>query len=281
MVLRNLWVTAPYEVAEETFLIPTFIDKWPPSILPVHSMVIRGVEPVIIDTGCEAARDAWLESVFSVVEPADVRWVVLSHSDHDHIANVPAVLEMCPHATIVSSLQIATRLVGNVSYPLERMRWVSEGGSMKLPDRVLEFLRPPLFDSPTTRAVFDAKSGVMWGADAFFVGVPGEVYEAGDVPTDLFDLTFAMLNQGHTPWLPFVDPVRYETLLSETASLAVTAWLSAHAPVLRGDQITDVFERTRQLAGEPSQVPDTDPNILGGFIESLSEPAATTPVAGD
>jgi flavorubredoxin len=272
-VLRNIVVPAPYQVAEDTFLIPTFIDKWPPSILPVHSMVIRGAEPVIIDTGCEAARGGWLESVFSVVDPVDVRWVVLSHADHDHIANVPAVLEMCPNATIVSSLQIATRLLGNVSYPLERTRWVGEGESMRLPDRILEFVRPPLFDSPTTRAVFDVKSGVMWGADAFFVGVPGEVYEAGDVPAELFDMTFAMLNQGHTPWLPFVDPIRYETLLNETASLPVTAWLSAHGPVYRGDQITDVFERTRGLAGEPSQVPDLGPNLLDALIEFLSEPA--------
>jgi hypothetical protein len=73
LVLMNLSVTAPYTVAEDTFLIPTFIDKWPPSILPVHSMVIRGAEPIITDTGCEGTRDGWLESVFSVVDVAPNR----------------------------------------------------------------------------------------------------------------------------------------------------------------------------------------------------------------
>jgi flavorubredoxin len=272
-MLRNLSVGAPYEVAEDTFVIPTFIDKWPPSILPVHSMVIRGAEPVLIDTGCEAARDGWLESVFSVLDPEDVRWVILSHADHDHIGNVLPVLESCPGATIVSSISTDTRLVGCVSFPSERTRWVNEGESMTLADRTLQFVRPPLFDSVGTRAIFDTKSGVMWGADAFCVGVPGEVYEAGDVPAELFDMTFAMLNQGHTPWLPFVDPVRYETLLAETASLPVTAWLSAHGPVYRGDQISDVFDRTRQLAGEPSQVPILGQNVLDAFLDTLAEPA--------
>jgi flavorubredoxin len=273
-VLRSILVPAPYEVAEDTFLIPTFIDKWPPSILPVHSMVIRGAEPVIIDTGCEAARQEWLERVFSVVEPEDVRWVIISHADHDHIANAPQLLDMCPNATIVSSITTDTRLVGNVSYPPERKRWVNEGESMTLADRTLQFVRPPLFDSVGTRAIFDTKSGVMWGADAFCVGLPGEMYEAGDVPPEIVDMTFAMLNQGHTPWLPFVDPVRYETLLNETASLPVTTWLSAHGPVYRGQQITEVFERTRQLAGEPSQVPALGQHVLDALIESLAEPAS-------
>jgi flavorubredoxin len=273
-MLRSITVAEPYEVAENTFLIPTFIDKWPPSILPIHSMVIRGAEPVLIDTGCTVARERWLESVFSLVDPVDVRWVVISHADHDHIANVPQVLELCPNATLVSSMQITTRLVGDVSYPFERMRWVNVGESMTLPDRTLEFVNPPLFDSPTTRAVFDTKTGVMWGVDSFFVGVPGEMYEAGDVPPEMFEATFSMLNQGHTPWLPFADPVRFDALLNETASLPVTAWLSAHGPVFRGDQIADAFARTRQLAGAPSQLPAPGQFLLESLIESLSTPSS-------
>jgi hypothetical protein len=38
-------------------------------------MVIRGREPVIVDTGAPVHREQWLEKVFSVVEPEDVRWI--------------------------------------------------------------------------------------------------------------------------------------------------------------------------------------------------------------
>ena len=47
-------------------------------------MVIRGREPVIVDTGAPVHRAQWLEKVFSVVEPEDVRWIFLSHDDGDH-----------------------------------------------------------------------------------------------------------------------------------------------------------------------------------------------------
>ncbi len=269
-MLNKLSVMAPYEVTQDTYLIPTFLDKWPPSILPIHTMVIRGVEPVLIDTGCVGAREEWLKSVFSVVEPNDLRWVILSHADHDHIGNASAILELCPNAKLVSSLSIATRLLGSVSFPLDRSVWIGDTEAMQLPDRTLQFVNPPLYDSPTTRGIFDTKSGVLWGADAFFVGLPGETLEAGDVPPDFFEATFAMLNQGHTPWLPLVDPTRFETLLKQTASLPVTTWLSAHAPVLRGNQITDVFERTRKLAGAPSQVPELPPNLLDVLLQSMA-----------
>ena len=54
-------------------------------------MVIRGAQPVIVDTGCSRVRDSWLAAAFSVVEPEDVRWIFISHDDHDHIGN----LERC------------------------------------------------------------------------------------------------------------------------------------------------------------------------------------------
>jgi flavorubredoxin len=46
-------------------------------------MVIRGRQPVIVDTGAPVHRAQWLEKVFSVVEPEDVRWIFLSHDDGD------------------------------------------------------------------------------------------------------------------------------------------------------------------------------------------------------
>ncbi len=59
-------------------------------------MVIRGQEPVIVDTGTPANRKQWLEDVFALVEPDDVRWVFLSHDDVDHSGNLDEVMTACP-----------------------------------------------------------------------------------------------------------------------------------------------------------------------------------------
>ena len=36
--------------------------------------------------------------------PADVRWVFISHDDHDHIGNLLELLDLCPQATLVGEL---------------------------------------------------------------------------------------------------------------------------------------------------------------------------------
>src|SRR4051812_46556242 len=91
-------VTRAYQVAEETFVVPWVMEAPPVGHFSMNSMVIRGKEPVIVDTGSPANRDAWLDAVFSLVEPDDVRWVFLSHDDRDHSGNLLDVLEACPNA---------------------------------------------------------------------------------------------------------------------------------------------------------------------------------------
>ena len=59
-------------------------------------MVIRGAEPVVVDTGVPENRDQYLADVFSLVEPEDVRWVFISHDDVDHTGNVNAADGACP-----------------------------------------------------------------------------------------------------------------------------------------------------------------------------------------
>ena len=67
----------PYAVTDDTFVIPTIAAAPDGTFISAHSMIIRGAEPVIIDTGCSLVRDDWAERAFSVVEPA-----VIGHASH-------------------------------------------------------------------------------------------------------------------------------------------------------------------------------------------------------
>jgi len=240
----------PQLVAPDTFLIPTLAAQ-PDGFVAVNSMVIRGAEPVIVDTGCSLVRDSWLASTFSVVEPQDVRWIFLSHDDHDHLGNLDAVLELCPQATLVASWAITGRLAGDVPLPVERMRWLDAGDVLDAGDRTLQLVRPPLWDSPTTRGLYDPTTEVLWAVDSFGALVQGDVHEADDADPDLYAMSFAMLNQWNTPWLELVDPERFARHLERTATLPLTAVASAHGPIVRGERIAAAFEATRAFAAQP------------------------------
>jgi len=244
--------TGPQPVTAETWLIPTLaLDPTAGAYVGAHSLVIRGAEPMIVDTSSSLVRDAWAAQVFSLVDPDDVRWVFLSHDDHDHIGNLELVMDSCPNATLVASFSIVGRLAGDVELPLDRMRWLDAGGTLDAGDRTFSLVRPPMFDSPTTRALHDSATNLMWAADSFGALFPSAVYEAADIPADLYDASFTLLNTWNTPWIEWVDVERFTAHVEQSRSFGPDVVVSAHGPILRGAQIDDAFRRTLALAAQP------------------------------
>ena len=260
--------TSAQPIATDTWLIPTLAAEPSGLYFAAHSLVIRGSEPVIVDTGCSLVREAWLQQVFAVVEPDDVRWVFLSHDDHDHIGNLDVVLERCPNATLVANFSIVARLMGDVELQLGRMRWLDAGQSLDAGDRTLTAVRPPMFDSPATRGLYDSSTGLLWAVDSFGSFFPGEVYEAADVPAEIYDGSFGVLNAWNTPWLEWIDAERFAAHVRATASLPLDVVASAHGPVLRGPQIADAFDRTLALAGQPVP-PAPGQDVLDHLVATL------------
>lgn len=258
-------VTRPELIAPDTFLIPNFAPAPDGLYLPVNSMVIRGREPVIVDTGAPVHRELWLDKVFSVVEPEDVRWIFLSHDDGDHTGALFDVLERCPKATLVTNFFTVERLaLEKPALPLERMRWIEPGGSFDAGDRVLHLFRPPIFDGPTSRGLFDSKTSAMWIVDSFACFTPGSL-DANDLPEDLLAHCMPALNSAVSPWHAWLDRATYGRHIDAVEALGAKTVASAHGPVLRGDRLDDAFDRLRGMAGAPI-IPTPGQELLDALL---------------
>jgi flavorubredoxin len=244
--------TTPQLIAPETFLIPNLVPAGDGVFLPVNSMVIRGAEPVIVDTGAPVHRELWLEKVFSVVEPEDVRWIFLSHDDGDHTGGLLDAMEMCPNATLVTNFFSVERLaLEKPALPLQRMRWVEEGQSLDIGDRKLHLFKPPIFDGPTTRGIYDEKTAAMWIVDTFACLLPGAVYDVHDVPREMVEETLPLFNSMVSPWHQWLDADAYRRHVDHVESFGVLAAANAHGPVMTGDALHQGFDTIRALAGQP------------------------------
>lgn len=239
-------------IAPETFLIPNLAPGGPDSYVPVNSMVIRGSEPIIVDTGAPMHGDRWIEQVYSIVDPVDVRWIFLSHDDGDHTGGLMDALERCPNATVVTNFFSVERLaLENKNVPLDRMRWVDPGESLDVGDRTLHLFKPPVFDGPTTRGLYDPTTAVMWIVDTFACQVHDAVYDSHDVPRELIDETLPLFNSMVSPWHAWLEPAAYRRHVDEVEAMGVVAAASAHAPVFSGDMLHQAFDMVRALAGQP------------------------------
>ena len=256
--LAPLFHHAPQQVAPDTWLIRQLQGEGTPAPVSVYinSLVIRGREPVIVDTGTEANRAQWLEDVFSIVEPADVRWVCISHDDHAHTGNLAEVLDACPNATLVFNWFMTERLTCAFDLPVHRMRWVDDGDSLDVGDRTLGVIRPPVYDSPSTRGLYDPSTGIYWASDCFATPVPTHVEDVGELDADFWAEGFALFQRLLSPWHTLVDPGRFVAVVDKVEALGMTTLAGAHSPVVPPPFTAEAFRMIREIPGmPPAEVP--------------------------
>ncbi len=220
-----------------------------PLTVYLNSMVITGSQPAIIDTGSLNNRTQWLEDVFGIVDPADVRWVFLSHDDADHTGNLGPVMDACPNATLVCSWAVVERFSNAFGFPLRRCRWLNDGEALDLDDRRILAVRPPVYDSPATRGFLDERSGVYWGVDAFATPCPADpVPTVADLDPDFWAEGMAMfVHHALSPWVGLVDRDRYGAEIDRVRTLGMTTIATAHSPLITPGSVEDAFALLRRL----------------------------------
>ena len=267
----------PTKVADDTFVIHQVQPALgQPLSVYINSMVILGREPVIVDTGTPANRQQWLRDVFALVEPDDVRWIYLSHDDVDHTGNLDEALTACPNARLVCNWAMVERHTNCFDFPLDRCRWTMDGETLDVGDRTLQMLRPPVFDSPTTRGLFDPKTGVYWSVDTFATPLPDPEMGIADLDPDFWQESMWLFAYGAvSPWLTMVDPAKFGRTVDRVQQLDITTIAGCHTPVIEGPFIERAFDAVRKFPTlDPPPLPDQA--VLEQIVAAMGQEANVT-----
>lgn len=245
-------VPDPILIAEGTYLVRPLVELPGTSFsMHVNSLVIQGAEPVIVDCGAALFRDDWVEQVFGLVDPQDVRWIFLSHDDVDHTGNAELALDACPRATLVTSWLADVR-ASRRRVAAGRQRRLDDGDAFDIADRRLLAVRPPTFDSPATRGLYDASTGVYWSSDAFGTPVIEAVDSVADLPAHLWHEASTAYSSLLSPWHTVADVDRFASWVDRIARLRPQVIAGAHGPILPGPSIEVALERMRLLPRLPA-----------------------------
>jgi len=236
----------PTEIAPETFLVHDHEGEGTaPVLVALNSLVIRAAEPVVIDTGMAENRDQYLADVFGLVEPADVRWVFISHDDVDHTGNVNALMDACPNATLIVNWFMTERMGGSLAVPPTRQRWVDDGDTFDVGDRTLVAVRPPIFDSPTTRGLFDPSTGFYWASDSFATPMLSPNRDVDEIDEGFWTDGMHMFDQYVSPWVTMVDDAKFQQTIDRVAALQPKVMAGCHTPAIGGDRVRRALATTR------------------------------------
>ncbi|WP_448625708.1 MBL fold metallo-hydrolase [Geodermatophilus sp. URMC 64] len=245
--------------------------------LPVSAFVLHAAEPVVVDTGLSLADRHFVEDLAAVVDPADVRWIWLTHPDRDHTGGLFDLLVAAPQARVVTTFLGMGIMSTERPLPVDRVYLLNPGQSLDVGDRELRAFRPPLFDSPATVGFQESAGGAVFSSDCFGAPLPSEELAAGDdvraIPPE--DLKAAQLLWAavDSPWVHQVDRAAYERSFQPLRAMSPSAVFSTHLPPVLGDA-EDLLTTLRQA-------PDADP-FVGPDQRALEEmlagfaPAAAT-----
>lgn len=248
----------PYKVADDTFVLPGALPVPGVGLLPINAMVIRGEQPMIIDTMTGVQREEFLEKVFSVVEPKDVKWLFISHEDRDHSGNLGDLLEQCTNAKVITNFLGLGKLSEGFQLDPEQVYFLNDGDSLDIGDRTVKAVRPPLFDSSATRGLFDPKTSTYFSADCFGTAVDEVVQYVDDIPAKDFEEGFFWMNRINHVWFHHIPPQVIEETAVHVRQLAPDRIVSGHGPVARNNPLELCDWITRIGDMEPIPMPSQE-----------------------
>jgi glyoxylase-like metal-dependent hydrolase (beta-lactamase superfamily II) len=243
--------------------------------LAINAYVLKAAEPVVVDTGLSLPDRNFVETLGSVIDPADVRWIWLTHPDRDHTGGLFDLLEAAPQARVITTYIGAGILSTERPLPMDRVYLLNPGQSLDVGDRTLTGFRPPLYDSPATVGFYDDRSKICFSSDCFGAPVPTSELAGGnevrDVPRDALragQLLWATLD---SPWVHNVDQTKFLGTVEPIRAMDPDVILSTHLPPAAG-QLSEFLD---MLATAPSADPFVGPDqrALEEMLASF-EPAA-------
>jgi flavorubredoxin len=244
---------APTQIAPDTFVLHDHVGEGhAPMLVPINSMLIRGAEPVVVDTGLAELRDEFFPTLFSLVEPDDIRWVFISHDDPDHTGNLNELMRLAPNATVVVNWFMRERMSQTLEVSPLRQRWVADGEILDAGDRKLLAIRPPVYDSPTTRGLFDPTTGVYWSSDAFAAPMLTPVNDVADLDPQFWTESLTMFSQALSPWIHLADDARFQATVDRIEALGASTIAGCHTPVVRRGHVDGALGATRVAPTAPA-----------------------------
>ncbi len=210
-------------------------------LVPINAHVIRARQPVLVDTGIAVLQDSFLRELRSVIDPAELRWIWLTHLDADHIGNLRAVLAEAPNARIVTNYTGMGKM-DLMGLPIDRAYLVNPGQTLDLGDRQLLAIRPPCYDAPETMGLFDKRSRLLVSSDCFgaLMSQPAE---------SVREMTRAALQEGmfmwsafDAPWFSQVSEAHIAGALQQLRALAPAGVLSSHLPYADAGMAETLYE---------------------------------------
>ena len=151
--------------------IDLFESQYPvPTGVSYNSYVILDEKVAILDTVDNRATDAWLANLTEALGDRMPEYLVVSHMEPDHGANIARLAAKYPDMKVVGNAKTFVymeQFFGPDAVAKERRVVVRDGESLSLGSHTLTFVFAPMVHWPEVMVSYESSEKVLFSADGF------------------------------------------------------------------------------------------------------------------
>ena len=196
-----------------------------PNGMSYNSYVILDEKTAIMDTVDARATEEWLKNISEILGDREPDYLVISHLEPDHAANIGRLAEMYPKMQLVGNAKTFSMLPQFFEMDLTgRTVVVKEGDELSLGSHTLKFFLAPMVHWPEVMVTYDEKDKVLFSADGF--GTFGAISE-----------NLPWIQEARRYYINIVGKYgpSVQMLLKKAAGLDIAMICPLHGPVLKDD----------------------------------------------
>lgn len=139
-----------------------------PNGMAYNSYVILDDQIAVMDSVDINFKEEWLKNIAQVLGDRKPDYLVISHMEPDHSANIANFLEVYPETTLVGNAKTFAMLDQFFTLDPEVKRMtVTDKGTLNLGHHELTFVMAPMVHWPEVMVSYDSTDKVLFSADAF------------------------------------------------------------------------------------------------------------------
>lgn len=197
-----------------------------PNGVSYNSYVILDEKVAVMDTVDARKTDEWFSNLTNTLNGRTVDYIVISHLEPDHAANIQMLAEKYPQATLVLSAKAKAMLPQffDIADLDSRCMAVAEGEELSLGSHTLKFFMAPMVHWPEVMVEYETTEKVLFSADGF--GKFGALSADEDWACEARRYYFNIVGKYGAP---------VQALLKKAATLDIQTICPLHGPILKED----------------------------------------------
>lgn len=139
-----------------------------PNGVSYNSYIILDDKIAIMDTVDKRATNEWLKNVENTLNGKNPDYLVVSHMEPDHAANIEILANKYPKMSIVVNDKTKAMIPQFFNFDIsERAIIIKEGDTLPLGKHTLKFFMAPMVHWPEVMVAYEENEKILFSADAF------------------------------------------------------------------------------------------------------------------